>query len=55
MVDVPKVLHQQAIDEGMEVFESPLPTVGLTIIPNGQYYVSEVNWNPGRRTLDGPR
>ncbi|CAI7998557.1 Heme-binding protein A [Geodia barretti] len=29
MVDVPKVLHQQAIDEGMEVFESPLPSVGL--------------------------
>ncbi len=23
MVDVPKVLHQQAIDEGMEIFESP--------------------------------
>ena len=46
MVDVPKVLHQQAIDEGMEILESPLPTVGLTIIPFGQYYVSEVNWNP---------
>ncbi len=46
MVDVPKVLHQQAIDEGMEIFESPLPTVGLTILPFGQYYVTEVNWNP---------
>ena len=46
MVDVPKVLHQQALDEGMEILESPLPTVGLTIIPFGQYYVSEVNWNP---------
>ena len=46
MVDVPKVLHQQAIDEGMEVFESPLPSVGLTILPFGQYYYSQVNWNP---------
>ena len=46
MVDVPKVLHQQAIDEGMEVFESPLPSVGLTIMPFGQYELSEVNWNP---------
>ena len=46
MVDIPKVLHQQAIDEGMEVLESPLPTVGLTILPLGQYYVSEANWNP---------
>ncbi len=46
MVDVPKVLHQQAIDAGMEVLESPVPTVGLSIMPFGQYYVSEVNWNP---------
>jgi ABC-type transport system substrate-binding protein len=46
MVDVPKVLHQQAIDEGMEVFESPLPSVGLTILPFGQYYVTEHNWHP---------
>ena len=46
MVDIPKVLHQQAVDEGMEVFESPLPSVGLTILPLGQYYKSEVNWNP---------
>ncbi len=54
MVDVPKVLHQQAIDEGMEVFESPLPTVGLTIIPHGQYYVSEVNWNPDTEPWTAP-
>ena len=46
MVDVPKVLHQQAIDGGMEVIESPLPSVGLTILPFGQYYVSQVNWKP---------
>ena len=54
MVDVPKVLHQQAIDQGMEVFESPLPTVGLTILPLGQYYVSEVNWNPETEPWTAP-
>ena len=54
MVDVPKVLHQQALDEGMEIFESPLPTVGLTIIPFGQYYVSEVNWNPETEPWTAP-
>ena len=54
MVDVPKVLHQQAIDEGMEVFESPLPTVGLTIIPFGQYYVTQVNWNPDTEPWNAP-
>ena len=54
MVDVPKVLHQQAIDEGMEVFESPLPSVGLTILPLGQYYVSEVNWNPETEPWNAP-
>ncbi len=54
MVDVPKVLHQQAIDDGMEVFESPLPTVGLTIIPHGQYYVSEANWNPDTEPWTAP-
>ena len=54
MVDVPKVLHQQAIDDGMEVFESPLPTVGLTILPLGQYYVSEVNWNPDAEPWAAP-
>ena len=54
MVDVPKVLHQQAIDEGMEVFESPLPTVGLTIMPFGQYYVSEANWNPDAEPWAAP-
>ena len=54
MVDVPKVLHQQAIDDGMEVFESPLPTVGLTILPLGQYYVSETNWNPDAEPWAAP-
>ena len=54
MVDVPKVLHQQAIDDGMEVFESPLPTVGLTILPLGQYYVSEANWNPDAEPWAAP-
>ena len=54
MVDVPKVLHQQAVDEGMEVFESPLPTVGLTIVPHGQYYVSEANWNPDSEPWAAP-
>ena len=54
MVDVPKVLHQQALDEGMEVIESPLPTVGLTILPFGQYYVSQVNWNPDTEPWNAP-
>ena len=54
MVDVPKVLHQQAIDDGMEILESPLPTVGLTIVPFGQYYVSEVNWNPDSEPWTAP-
>ncbi len=54
MVDIPKVLHQQAIDEGMEVFESPLPSVGLTILPLGQYYVSEANWNPDTEPWAAP-
>ena len=54
MVDVPKVLHQQAIDEGMEVFESPLPSVGLSLFPLGQYYVSQVNWNPDTEPWNAP-
>ena len=54
MVDVPKVLHQQAVDEGMEVFESPLPTVGLTILAFGQYYVSQVNWSPDTEPWAAP-
>ena len=54
MVDVPKVLHQQAVDEGMEVFESPLPSVGLSLFPLGQYYVSEVNWNPDTEPWNAP-
>ena len=54
MVDVPKVLHQQAVDEGMVILESPLPTVGLTILPFGQYYVSQVNWNPDTEPWNAP-
>ena len=54
MVDVPKVLHQQAVDGGMEILESPLPTVGMTIIPNGQYYVSQVNWHPETEPWTAP-
>ncbi len=54
MVDVPKVLHQQATDGGMEVIESPLPSVGLTILPLGQYYVSQVNWNPDAEPWTAP-
>ena len=54
MVDVPKVLHQQAIDQGMEILESPLPTVGLSIIPFGQYYVTQVNWNPETEPWNAP-
>ena len=54
MVDVPKVLHQQAVDEGMEVFESPLPSVGLTILPFGQYHLSGVNWNPDTEPWTAP-
>ena len=46
MVDVPKVLFDQATDAGMVIFESPLPAVGLTILFNGVYHVSEVNWDP---------
>jgi ABC-type transport system substrate-binding protein len=46
MVDVPKVLFDQATDAGMVVFESPLHAVGLTILFQGVYHVSEVNWNP---------
>ena len=54
MVDVPKVLHQRVLDDGLEVLESPLPSVGLTILPLGQYYVSEVNWNPDREPWNAP-
>ncbi len=46
MVDVPKVLFDQATDAGMVVFESPLHAVGLTILFLGTYLVSEVNWDP---------
>ncbi len=54
MADVPRALHQQALDEGMEVFQSPMPSWGLTILPLGQYYVSEVNWNPDTEPWNAP-
>ena len=46
MVDIPKVLFDQATDAGMVVLESPLHAVGLTILFQGVYHVSKVNWNP---------
>ena len=46
LVDVPKVLFDQATDAGMVVFESPLHAVGLTILFMGVYHVSKVNWDP---------
>ena len=46
MVDVPKVLFDQATDAGMVVLESPLHAVGLTILFGNIYHVSEVNWDP---------
>jgi len=46
MVDVPKVLFDQATDAGMVVLESPLAAVGLSILFQGIYHVSKVNWDP---------
>jgi peptide/nickel transport system substrate-binding protein len=46
MVDIPKVLFDQAINAGMVVLESPLPSVGLHIQMFCQYYVSKVNYDP---------
>jgi len=46
MVDVPKVLFDQATDAGMVVLESPLHSVGLTILFMGMYQVSEFNYDP---------
>jgi ABC-type transport system substrate-binding protein len=46
MVDIAKVLHDQATAAGMVVLESVVPDVNLSIIPFGQYYVSKVNWKP---------
>ena len=46
LADLSKAIHDSATERGMVVFESPLPAVGLTILPLGQYSVSKVNYNP---------
>ncbi len=46
MADLSKAIHDTAINGGMVVFESPLPAVGLTILFQGIYHVSKVNWDP---------
>ena len=46
LADLSKAIHDSATEKGMVVFESPLPAVGLTILPLGQYQVSKVNYNP---------
>jgi ABC-type transport system substrate-binding protein len=46
MVDIAKVLHDQATAAGMVVLESAIPDVNLTIMMFGQYYVSKVNYTP---------
>jgi peptide/nickel transport system substrate-binding protein len=46
MVDIAKVLHDQATAAGMVVLQSAVPDVGLVITMHGQYYVSKVNWKP---------
>jgi ABC-type transport system substrate-binding protein len=54
MVDIPKVLHDQAINAGMVVLESPLPAVGLHVQMYGQYYVSKVNYTPEENPWAAP-
>jgi peptide/nickel transport system substrate-binding protein len=54
MVDIPKVLHDQAINAGKVVLESPLPAVGLHVQMYGQYYVSEVNYTPAENPWAAP-
>jgi len=46
MADLSKAIQDTAIQAGMVVFESPLPAVGLTILFQGVYHVSKVNWDP---------
>ncbi len=46
MADLSKAIHDTAINFGMVVFESPHPTVGITILFQGVYHVSKVNWDP---------
>jgi ABC-type transport system substrate-binding protein len=45
LADLSKAIHDTAINSGMVVFESPLPAVGLTILFQGIYHVSKVNWD----------
>jgi ABC-type transport system substrate-binding protein len=54
MVDIPKVLHEQAINGGMVVLESPLPAVGLHVQMYGQYYVSKMNYTPEENPWAAP-
>jgi len=54
MVDVAKVLHDQATAAGMLVLESDLPDVSLGIVPFGQYYVSQVNYTPDKDPWAAP-
>ena len=55
MADLSKAIHDTAINGGIVVFESPLPAVGLTILFQGVYRVSKVNWDPDNDpwTLEG--
>jgi ABC-type transport system substrate-binding protein len=46
MVDIAKVLHDQATAAGMTVLVSDHPDVGLLVFPFGQYYTSKANYNP---------
>ena len=55
MADLSKAIRDTAINGGIVVFESPLPAVGLTIVFQGVYRVSKVNWDPDNDpwTLEG--
>jgi ABC-type transport system substrate-binding protein len=54
MVDIAKVLHDQATAKGMVVLQSVLPDVGLVITMHGQYYVSKANYTPDKDPWAAP-
>jgi ABC-type transport system substrate-binding protein len=54
MVDIVKVLHDQAAAAGMVVLESDLPANGLAIMMFGQYYVSKMNYTPDKDPWAAP-
>jgi ABC-type transport system substrate-binding protein len=54
MVDIAKVLHDQATAKGMVVLQSDLPDVMLGIVLLGQYYVSKVNYTPDQDPWAAP-